>query len=153
MHLISTDPSCEKTSNQALFEDSVNLQSKICPHFRTVFAVAKLGSPPYCGEALRNEKFSLHHTNYDPLGNSRQQSNFRNTNSTKATNLFHTQFDLREATGSQTRASPQYGGEPNLATANTVRKWGHFLIADSPNLQRELGCWSFRMMGLLKLSA
>jgi hypothetical protein len=62
MHLISTDPSCEKTSNQALFEDSVNLQSKICPHFRTVFAVAKLGSPPYCGEALRNEKFSLHHT-------------------------------------------------------------------------------------------
>jgi hypothetical protein len=98
MHLISTDPPCETTSNQAVFEDSVNLQSKICPHFRTVFAVAKLGSPPYCGEALRNEKSSLHHANFDPLGHFKQPGNLRNTNSTKATILFHTQFDLRGAT-------------------------------------------------------
>ena len=93
MHLISTEPACETASNQALFEDSVNLQSKIGPRFRTVFAVAKMGNPPYCWEALRNENSSAPYKTSIHLGNLRQQNSFSNlTNSAKATHLFFTQI-------------------------------------------------------------
>jgi hypothetical protein len=42
-------------------------------------------------------------------------------------------------------ASPQYGEEPSLATANTLRNEGQILIAHSPDLQRVLVYWRFAM--------
>src|SRR5208283_1603296 len=35
----------------ALFEKSVNAQGEKSPDIRLLFAVAKMGNPPYCGEA------------------------------------------------------------------------------------------------------
>jgi hypothetical protein len=92
-------------SNHALFENSVNVQSKFDPHIRCVFAVVKLGSYPYCWEALRDES--------SELGNSKlQESNltisihhtYRSCSCSKGFPFF-TQFELREAIGSQSRLS------------------------------------------------
>ena len=43
-----------KPSNGALFEQPVNAQSIFSHHLRILFAVAKLGNPSYCWEALRD---------------------------------------------------------------------------------------------------
>jgi hypothetical protein len=93
-------------SNHALFENSVNAQSKFAPHIRCVFAVVKLGSCPYCGRALRDQSRQL--------GNSKlQESNLTifgpPTRIAVAVAVkdfrFLTQFELREAIGSQSRLS------------------------------------------------
>jgi hypothetical protein len=41
-------------NKHGLFQFSVNVQSKYCPHLRLLFAVAKLGNPSYCWDALRD---------------------------------------------------------------------------------------------------
>ena len=93
-------------SNHALFENSVNVQSKFTPHIRCVFAVVKLGSYPYCWGALRDES--------SELGNSKlQESNLTifdpPTRIAVAVAVkdfrFFTQFELREAIGPQSRLS------------------------------------------------
>jgi hypothetical protein len=45
----------QMTSNEALFEDSVNTQQISRAHFRGLFGVAKPDNPPYCWGALRDE--------------------------------------------------------------------------------------------------
>jgi len=89
MHAISTASTMQAASNHALFENSVNAQSKLSHRFRCLFAVVKLGSHPYCEEALRERQNNSADLN-SPVNAS--QIRFTNKNSVAANSIHQAAF-------------------------------------------------------------